>query len=61
MPKKIIKKPVDVVNSSNVNMNATIVTGIQPLELNVDLGRADLNDIVNKITAKINELVERTK
>lgn len=61
MPKKIIKKPVDVVNSSNENMKATIVTGIQPLELNVDLGRADLNDIVNKITAKINELVERTK
>lgn len=32
---------------------------ITPLDLNIDLGRTDLNDLVGKIQDKINELVRK--
>lgn len=35
------------------------VKKITPLDLNIDLGRQDLNDMVGKIQATINELIEK--
>lgn len=34
-------------------------SGIQPLELNVDLGRTDLNEVFKKVEDKINEIINK--
>lgn len=46
--------------SSTVSENVVLVPDeIKPLDLNVDLGRTDLNELVGKIQDKINELVKK--
>lgn len=49
----------EVTNSTNPDIKILYPALIVPLELNVDLGRQDLNDVVGKLQEKINELVTK--
>jgi len=60
--KKKLETSVDeITNVSNINLARDIEfeQPIQRLELNIDLGRQDLNDVVGKLRDKINELIEK--
>lgn len=55
-----MKKKTEVNESTNSTIpeaKFVIVHGVQPLELSLDFGRADLNEAVGKLQDKINEII----
>ena len=47
------------VATTNPYIEVTLVNSIQPLGLNLDVGRQDLDDNFRKIQEKINELIRK--
>ncbi len=59
-PKGVIETFVDkVTNSTNPHIKPIFNPKIEPLGLNLDLGRQDLNENFHKIQEKINELIRK--
>lgn len=59
MKKKIETEVNATTNSTDPELSKKLVYGISPLELTIDLGRHDLNDVVGKLQDKINELIRK--